>query len=60
MLYLRIIAILIVESLNYITDGTGDQFNDLSGKKNKKPTTKKHDTLGLKSQCSGMSRKLKF
>lgn len=35
MLHLRIIAVLIVESLNYITDGAWNQFNDLTGNKKK-------------------------
>lgn len=38
MLYLIIIVILIVESLNYIADGTWDQFNNLSNRNKKNMT----------------------
>lgn len=33
MLYLNVVGILIIDSLNQVTNGTGDQFNNLPKKK---------------------------
>lgn len=38
MLHLRTVAVLIVEPLNDVTDGTGDEFNHLPGRKQNQET----------------------